>query len=138
MRIFVLLIYGFVQMLFVTECGKPNLKGNWYFFDKDSLYIEVYINDSFVTLNHPLAGLATNQYLEKNGSIVLSDNQLPVDTIKILRRHADSIMLLTNLDTLKLFRIYNINNFHDIKACDNDRMDEFIDKYNKRLRTHSE
>lgn len=137
MKIFILLIYGFIQMLLMAKCYPQNISGNWYFFEKDSLYIEAYINDSLLTLNHPLAGLATNLYIEKSESIILFDKQIPVDTIKILKHQTDSIVLLARLDTIKLYKIYEIDNFHDIKFHEEKRMQEFIDKYNKRLKSHS-
>ncbi|PRY89182.1 hypothetical protein CLW00_103304 [Mongoliibacter ruber] len=67
----------FTLLLIIVSCkpDKPDnkLMGNWYGFDTDSAYYELYIKDTLIILNHENLGLAEYVY-------ELDDNKLITTT----------------------------------------------------------
>lgn len=104
-------IFGilFIFILLVAckkEESKNELIGNWYGFDGDSLYYELYISDTLIILNHENMGLAEYTY-ERDGQRLITTTPLFFERVWNLETLNDTIFILR--DTLETHHYRRLN-----------------------------
>lgn len=93
-----------ILFLFIafTSCKKEKeenpLVGNWYGFDTDSLYYELYITDTLIILNHESMGIAEYGY-EKDGERLITITPLFFERLWTFEELNDSVFIIS--DTLE-------------------------------------
>ncbi|MFC0261461.1 hypothetical protein [Fontibacter flavus] len=100
---------------------EPNLLlGNWYGFDQDSAYYELYISDSLIILNHENMGFAEYSY-KKDGTKLITTTPLFFERVWNLDSVNDSIFILS--DTLETHHYYRIDTPMDFFGSLKDSME---------------
>ncbi len=93
-----------ILFLFIsfTSCKKEKednpLVGNWFGFDSDSLYYELYITDTIIILNHESMGIAEYGY-EKDGKKLITITPLFFERFWAFEELNDSVFIIS--DTLE-------------------------------------
>jgi len=87
----------------ITSCKKGieeenAMVGNWYGFDTDSLYYELYITDTLIILNHESMGIAEYRY-QKDGEKLITTTPLFFERIWTFEELNDSVFIIS--DTLE-------------------------------------
>lgn len=98
------------------------LIGNWYGFDSDSSYHELYINDSLMILNHEKLGLAEYVY-EKEGSRIITTTPLFFERTWKLQEVNDSSFTLS--DTSATYRYARLEGEVDFFESAQDSLEFF-------------
>jgi hypothetical protein len=125
--------------LFLLSCKpdkpKNELEGNWYGFDSDSLYYELYISDTLIILNHENMGIAEYMY-ERDGNKLITITPLFFERIWDLDEVSDSFFILS--DTLETHRYHRINEPFDFFGSITDSLGyiSFKEKYSERIKKH--
>ncbi|PSL01953.1 hypothetical protein [Cecembia rubra] len=99
----------FIFILFVSckkEESKNELLGNWYGFDSDSMYYELYISDTLIILNHENLGIAEYTYL-RDGQRLITTTPLFFERIWDLESLNDSSFTIK--DTLETHHYKRLN-----------------------------
>ena len=103
--------------LFMVSCKtdkpKNELEGNWYGFDSDSSYYELYISDTLIILNHENMGIAEYLY-HRDGDKLITTTPLFFERVWTLEDLSDSIFILSDtLETHHYHRILEPLNFFE-------------------------
>ncbi|MBW3469012.1 hypothetical protein [Arthrospiribacter ruber] len=102
----------FMWSIFLTFLAcKPEktdnrLLGNWYGFDADSSYYELYISDTVIILNHEKLGLAEYVY-EKDGDKLVTTTPLFFERVWNLDSLTDSTVVIS--DTLEVHHFFKMH-----------------------------
>lgn len=86
------------------------LSGNWYGFDADSLYYELYISDTMIILNHETMGIAEYVY-ERDGNRLITTTPLFFERIWTFEELNDSLFIIS--DTLERHHYKKLDIPHD-------------------------
>lgn len=117
------ILFIFILLASCKPKTEPNrLLGNWYGFDQDSAYYELYITDTLIILNHESMGFTEYTY-EKDGTKLTTTTPLFFERIWNLDSVNDSIFILS--DTLETNYYYRINTPLDFFGSLKDSM-EFV------------
>lgn len=98
------------------------LVGNWYGFDSDSSYHELYINDTMMILNHEKLGLA-EYYYQKNGNRIITTTPLFFERTWKLEQVNDSSFTLS--DTTSIYRYSRLEGEVDFFESAQDSLEFF-------------
>lgn len=76
-NLFFNIIGSILLVLAIFSCGEKEkdnpLLGNWYGFEQDSVYYELYINDTLIVLNHEIIGPIGYDYLIQENILIVSN-----------------------------------------------------------------
>ncbi|MGY6744387.1 MAG: hypothetical protein ACXIUQ_16725 [Cecembia sp.] len=86
------------------------LAGNWYGFDSDSLYYELYISDTLIILNHETMGIAEYGY-ERDGDKLITTTPLFFERVWTFEELNDSLFIIS--DTLEKHHYKKLDITHD-------------------------
>lgn len=97
------LLMGFVACK--SDRSENKLLGNWYGFDMDSAYYELYIEDTLIILNHEKLGLAEYVY-ERDENRLITTTPLFFERVWNLDTLTDSTIVIS--DTLEVHRFQRL------------------------------
>ncbi|TVP50582.1 MAG: hypothetical protein EA341_07205 [Mongoliibacter sp.] len=105
-------IYVIAALLLGTAACKADksdnkLLGNWYGFDADSAYYELYIKDTLIILNHEKLGIAEYVY-EKDGDKLITTTPLFFERVWSLDTLTDSIVVISDSLGVRKFQRMDI------------------------------
>lgn len=113
----------FIACISCKQSGPANeLIGNWYGFDADSSYHELYINDTMMILNHEKLGLAEYIY-EKTGNRIITTTPLFFERTWKLNEVNDSSFTLS--DTTSTYRYARLDGDVDFFESAQDSLEFF-------------
>ncbi|EOZ92286.1 hypothetical protein A33Q_4379 [Indibacter alkaliphilus LW1] len=82
------------------------LLGNWFGFDTDSTYYELYIGDTVIVLNHEKLGIAEYVY-EKDGNKLITTTPLFFERVWNLDTLTDTTIVIS--DTLEVHQFRRLD-----------------------------
>jgi hypothetical protein len=105
-------IYVIAALLLGTAACKADksdnkLLGNWYGFDADSSYYELYIKDTLIILNHEKLGIAEYFY-EKDGDKLITTTPLFFERVWSLDTLTDSTVVISDSLGVRKFQRMDI------------------------------
>lgn len=79
--------------------------GNWYGFEEDSTYYELYVNDSLIVLHHPQIGpIGYDYHIE--GNLLVVSNEAGMERIwQVLDDTKDAFTLTDSLESIRYTRL---------------------------------
>ncbi len=95
--------------LVIISCGERDknnaLLGNWYGFEQDSTYYELYINDTLIVLNHENIGpIGYDYHVQEN--ILIVSNAAGMERIwQITEIEKELFTIKDSLETITYFKI---------------------------------
>lgn len=100
---------GLVSAFIFTSCNfngsKNPIMGNWYGFEEDSTYYELYVNDSLIVLHHHQIGPIGYDY-NVDGNMLVVSNEAGVERIwQILEENNDTFTLSDSLESIRYNRL---------------------------------
>ncbi|RZS95944.1 hypothetical protein [Cecembia calidifontis] len=107
-KIFGILFIFFLLVSCKKEESSNGLIGNWYGFDPDSLYYELYISDTLIILNHENMGLVEYTY-ERDGQRLITTTPLFFERVWNLETLNDSIFIIRDTLETHLYRRLDIS-----------------------------
>lgn len=109
-------LFFLILMACKPEKSENRLLGNWYGFDADSSYYELYISDTVIILNHEKLGLAEYVY-EKDEDKLVTTTPLFFERVWNLDTLTDSIVVISDtLETHHFFKMIDeIDYFSSLK-----------------------
>ncbi|MFD2200224.1 hypothetical protein [Shivajiella indica] len=125
--------------LFLGSCkdNKPKneLEGNWYGFDSDSSYYELYISDTLIILNHENMGFAEYIY-KRDGNRVITTTPLFFERVWTLKDINDTLFILS--DTLETHHYHRLMEPIDFFGSIVDSLEyiSFKEKFSERIKNH--
>lgn len=95
--------------LIIISCGEKKtenpLLGNWYGFEQDSTYYELYINDTLIVLNHENIGPIGYDYLVQDHILIVS-NAAGMERIwQMTEVEKEFFTIKDSLETISYFKI---------------------------------
>lgn len=102
------LFVGLLVSISFFSCNqkeKNPLLGNWYGFEKDSTYYELYINDTIIVLNNYNTGPIGYEYITKENMLYVS-NAAGMERIwKMTEINEDYFVIEDRLESIKYYRL---------------------------------
>jgi hypothetical protein len=103
------LLGSIVLGLVIFSCGEKEndnpLLGNWYGFEQDSVYYELYINDTLIVLNHEIIGPIGYDYLIQENILIVS-NAAGMERIwQMTELDEKSFTIKDSLETITYFKM---------------------------------
>jgi hypothetical protein len=99
---------GLVVSVSLLSCGqkeKNPLLGNWYAFEQDSTYYELYVNDTLIVLNNDKIGPVGYDYMIKENMLYIS-NDAGMERIWKLNEITDNYFIIEDrLESIKYYRL---------------------------------
>jgi hypothetical protein len=84
---------------------KNQMLGNWYGFEEDSTYYELYVNDSLIVLHHHEIGPIGYDYRVEDNLLVVS-NEAGIERVwRITDDNNDSFTLSDSLESIRYSRL---------------------------------
>lgn len=127
------------MVLLLLSCKgseKKQIQGDWYSFDKDSVYFELYINDTMIVLNQPQIGPVGYDYEVKDDKLIVS-NSVGMERIWRLEEITSASMTLSDsLERLQYSRL-NLGKGFFNSLGDSASFREFSENFNTRYAVHS-
>lgn len=100
---------GIMLIISLQSCNfnKPKnpLLGNWYGFESDSTYYELYINDSLIVLHHHEIGPVGYDYRMENNLLVVSNGAGMERIWQVSEVFKDSFTLTDSLESILYRRL---------------------------------
>jgi hypothetical protein len=103
-------LFGSILLgLVVFSCGEKEkdnpLLGNWFGFEQDSTYYELYINDTLIVLNHENIGpIGYDYFIEEN--ILIVSNAAGMERIwQMTEVEEKSFTIKDSLETITYFKM---------------------------------
>ena len=125
----------FFLLLSCTASENEQIQGDWYSFDKDSAYFELYINDTMIVLNQPNIGPVGYDYEVKDDRLIVS-NSVGMERIWKLEKITSASMTLTDiLERLQYSRLNLETSFFN-SLGDSTSFREFSENFNTRFAIH--
>jgi hypothetical protein len=97
------LIFSFPSCNF--NQSKNPMIGNWYGFEADSTYYELYVNDTLIVLHNQVLGPIGYDYKLQNNLLVVSNKAGMERTWQILDDGKDAFTLSDSLETIRYTRL---------------------------------
>ncbi|WP_194972831.1 hypothetical protein [Aquiflexum lacus] len=95
--------------LVLISCGEKEkdnpLFGNWYGFEQDSTYYELYINDTLIVLNHESIGPIGYDYFVQDNILIVSNAAGMERVWQMTAVEDDYFTLIDSLETITYFKI---------------------------------
>jgi hypothetical protein len=111
---------------------KEHIQGNWYSFDKDSSYFELYINDTMIVLNQPEIGPVGYDYKVQGDKLIVS-NSVDMERVwQLVDLGSESMTLTDSLERLQYTRLELDRSFFE-SIADSTSFLEFLELYNDRF-----
>ncbi|SMD41733.1 hypothetical protein SAMN00777080_0263 [Aquiflexum balticum DSM 16537] len=99
---------GLVVSVSLLSCGqkeKNPLLGNWYAFEQDSTYYELYVNDTLIVLNNDNIGPIGYDYMIKENMLYIS-NDAGMERIWKMNEISDNYFIIEDrLESIKYYRL---------------------------------
>lgn len=99
---------GLVVSVSLLSCGqkeKNPLLGNWYAFEPDSTYYELYVNDTLIVLNNDNIGPIGYDYMIKENMLYIS-NDAGMERIWKMNEISDNYFIIEDrLESIKYYRL---------------------------------
>jgi hypothetical protein len=99
---------GLIVSVSLLSCGqkeKNPLLGNWYAFEQDSTYYELYINDTLIVLNNNNIGPVGYDYMVKENMLYIS-NAAGMERIWKMNEITDTHFIIEDrLESIKHYRL---------------------------------
>lgn len=103
------LIGSVLLVLVLISCGEKEkdnpLMGNWYGFEQDSTYYELYINDTLIVLNHESIGPIGYDYFVQDNILIVSNAAGMERVWQMTAVEDDYFTLIDSLETITYFKI---------------------------------
>ncbi|MCF1752497.1 hypothetical protein [Mariniradius sediminis] len=123
-------------LLSCNASEKDQIQGDWYSFDKDSVYFELYINDTMIVLNQPQIGPVGYDYEVKDDRLIVS-NSVGMERIWKLEEITSASMTMSDsLERLQYFRL-NVGKSFFNSLVDSASFREFSENFNTRFAVQS-
>jgi hypothetical protein len=123
-------------LLSCNASEKQQIQGDWYSFDKDSVYFELYINDTMIVLNQPQIGPVGYDYEVKDDKLIVS-NSVGMERIWKLEEITSASMTLSDsLERLQYSRLNLEKSFFN-SLGDSASFRVFSENFNTRFAVHS-
>jgi hypothetical protein len=134
-RVLYILFLAFLVVSCKKEKEENLLVGNWYGFDSDSIYYELYISEDLIVLNHENLGLAEYSY-EKVGDKLITVTPLFFERVWTFQDLNDSVFVIT--DTLEKHHYKRLHISHDFfkSIQDSIELQQFKDAFIARHKTY--
>lgn len=101
-------VLGLVVSVYLVSCGqkeKNPLLGNWYAFEQDSTYYELYINDTLIVLHNNNIGPIGYDYMVKENLLYIS-NAAGMERIWKMNEITDNYFIIEDrLESIKYYRL---------------------------------
>lgn len=102
-------VIGIVTAFTFSACNfsnnKNRMQGNWYGFEEDSTYYELYVTDSLIVLHHHEIGPIGYDYRVEDNLLVVS-NEAGIERIwRITEDTDDSFTLTDSLESIRYSRM---------------------------------
>ncbi len=103
------LAMGMMSIFIFPSCNfnknKNPMIGNWYGFEEDSTYYELYVNDSLIVLHHPQIGpIGYDYHIE--GNLLVVSNEAGMERIwQVLDDTKDAFTLTDSLESIRYTRL---------------------------------
>lgn len=133
------ILYILFFTLLVVSCKKKveenPLLGNWYGFDGDSIYYELYISEEVIVLNHENQGLAEYAY-ERHDDKLITVTPLFFERVWTFKELNDSVFVIT--DTLERHHYKRLQIPHDFfkSLSDSTELQEFKEAFVARYKAY--
>lgn len=103
-------LFGSVLLgLVLISCGEKEkdnpLLGNWYGFEQDSTYYELYINDTLIVLNHESIGPIGYDYFVQENILIVSNAAGMERVWQMTAVEKDYFSIRDSLETITYFKI---------------------------------
>lgn len=116
--------------------GKQQIQGDWYSFDKDSAYFELYINDTMIVLNQFQNGPVGYDYAVEGNKLIVS-NAAGMERIwRVAEIRSETMKLSDSLESLHYSRLKLSKSFFNSLA-DSLSFREFSENFKTRYSLHS-
>lgn len=136
LTILLVVLAGNTALLSCKSDGTQQIQGDWYSFDKDSAYFELYINDSMIVLNQFQIGLVGYDY-ELMGDKLIVSNAAGMERIWTIEEISPETMKLTDsIETFTYARLRLTQTFFNSLA-DSSGFREFSETFKTRHSLHS-
>jgi hypothetical protein len=133
-RLFTLAI-AFI-LLSCQSSNQEKIKGDWYSFESDSTYFELYINDTMIVLNNENYGPVGYDYEVKGDKLFVS-NSVGMERVWTMEEISSESMKLTDsLESLRYLRLDLGKSFFN-SLSDSISFREFLEDYATRSAVHS-
>jgi hypothetical protein len=94
-----------VSLLSCSQKEKNPLLGNWYAFEQDSTYYELYVNDTLIVLNNDNIGPIGYDYLVKENLLYIS-NAAGMERIWKMNEISDNYFIIEDsLESIKYYQL---------------------------------
>lgn len=119
-NLFFNLIWPILLGMIIFSCGKKEndnpLLGNWFGFEQDSTYYELYINDTLIVLNHENIGPIGYDY-QIQDSILIVSNAAGMERIwQMTKIDQELFSIKDSLESITYYRMNTpIDFFNSIK-----------------------
>ena len=125
--------------IFLASCKsdkpKNELEGNWYGFDADSSYYELYISDTLIILNHENMGIAEYSF-QKEGNRLITTTPLFFERVWTIEDLNDSVFVISDtLETNYYRKIFEPLDFFG-SIQDSLKFSNFKGNFSERVRKH--
>lgn len=103
------LAMGLIFVFIFSSCNfnknKNPMLGNWYGFEKDSTYFELYVNDTLIVLHHHHIGPVGYDYNVDEGFLVVSNVAGMERVWQVLDESKDAFTLKDSLESIRYSRL---------------------------------
>jgi hypothetical protein len=94
-----------ISLLSCNQKEKNPLFGNWYAFEQDSTYYELYVNDTLIVLNNENIGPIGYDYMIKENMLYIS-NAAGMERIWKMNEISDNYFIIEDrLESIKYYRL---------------------------------
>ncbi len=101
----ILVLYFSISLPSCVQKEKNPLLGNWYAFEQDSTYYELYVNDTLIVLNHYNIGPVGYDYMVKENMLYIS-NAAGMERIWKMNEITDSYFIIEDkVESIKYYRL---------------------------------
>ncbi|MCL6261635.1 hypothetical protein M3O96_21235 [Aquiflexum sp. TKW24L] len=103
------LALGMLSVFIFASCNfnknKNPMLGNWYGYEEDSTYYELYVNDSLIVLHHQNIGPMGYDYTI-DGNLLVVSNEAGMERVwQVLDDTEDTFTLTDSLESIKYTRL---------------------------------
>lgn len=103
------LAIGMVSVFLFSSCNfksnKNPILGNWYGYEEDSTYYELYVNDSLIVLHHEQIGPIGYDY-QMQGRLLVVSNGAGIERIwQVLDEGKEAFTLTDSLESIRYTRL---------------------------------
>lgn len=103
------LAVGLISIFIFPSCNfnknKNPLLGNWYGFEQDSTYYELYVNDTLIVLHHHHIGPIGYDYQIDENLLVVSNEAGMERVWQVLDESKDAFTLRDSLESIRYLRL---------------------------------